>query len=184
MGVFRHRCRQEAHLRSQHPATDSDDENAGAESEVCLDTLRDKPSRAQRREDRHQDNPARVGQRDEDPEDERIDGTTARTDNVRSRDRLPVPRGRRVYRAQPKAGEEVEGAFSHSLAPREQGGKASWLPPLKGAGSALSRLTATQTLLGADVRPGSQGPKSSHWLKDRFSHVIPVVKPWLKDGGD
>ena len=138
MGVFRHRRWQEAHLRSQHPAADPDDENAGAESEVCLDTLRDKPSRAERREDRHQDNPARVGQRDEDPEDERIDGTTARTDNVRSRDRLPVPRGRRVYRAQPKAGEEVEGAFSHSLAPREQGGKASWLPPLKGAGGALS----------------------------------------------
>src|SRR5215831_13733252 len=116
---------QQTHLASEHPAADPDDEDPGANREVRLDPLRNKPSGTERRQSRDQDNPARVRQRDKDPEDHGVHGTAAHANDIRSRDRLPMPRGRRMDRAQPKAGQKIKDAFSHSLAPREQGGKAS-----------------------------------------------------------
>jgi len=46
-------------------------------------------------------------------------------------------------RPQPKAGHQIEDAFSHRPGPRDQGGKADCFLALKGAAIALSRPTAT-----------------------------------------
>src|SRR5262245_1216702 len=83
------------------------------DGKICLDSLRDKPGGAECRENRDEDNPARVRQRDKDAEDHRVDGTTAHADNVRSRNSLPMPRGRRMDCAQPKACQKIKNAFSH-----------------------------------------------------------------------
>src|SRR5262249_11408991 len=74
-------------------------------------------------------------------EDQRVDGTTAHADNVRSRNGLPMARSRRMDRAQPKACQKIKNAFSHSLGPREQGGRAN--RSLEGVRRALSRVMAT-----------------------------------------
>src|SRR5215469_3654072 len=76
---------QQTHLASEHPAADPDDEDPGANREVSLDLLRNKPSGPERRQSRNQDNPARVRQRDKDPEDHRVHGTAAHANNIRSR---------------------------------------------------------------------------------------------------
>ena len=60
MCVILDKYRQEAHLRSQHPAADPDDEDPGADGEICVDSSRDKPSGAECRENRDEDNTARV----------------------------------------------------------------------------------------------------------------------------
>ena len=73
--VFLYRYRQQAHLRSQHPAADPDDEDSGSDGKVCLDSLRDKPGRAKCRENRDEDNPARMRQGDKNSQDQRVNGT-------------------------------------------------------------------------------------------------------------
>ena len=115
-------CWQEAHLRSQHPAADPDNEDSGTDCEVCLDSLREKPCGAEGRENGDEDNPARMRQGHKDPEDKRINWATAHTHNVRSGNGLPMPRGRRMDSAQPKTGHQIEDALSHSLDFRDQGG--------------------------------------------------------------
>src|SRR5262245_40020643 len=72
--VILHDDWQEPHLRSQHPAADPDHEDPGADGEIGLDSLRDKPGGAECSENRDQDNPARVRQSHKDAEDQRVDG--------------------------------------------------------------------------------------------------------------
>ena len=60
-------------------------------------------------------------QSNKDPEDKRIDWATAHADNIRSRNGLPMPWSRRMDHAQPKAGHQIEDAFSHSLGPSGSG---------------------------------------------------------------
>jgi hypothetical protein len=67
-----------------------------------------------------------------------------RLDEIPECDVVCVPggaRSRRMDRAQPKACQKIKNAFSHSLGPREQGGRANRL--LEGVPWALSRVMAT-----------------------------------------
>jgi len=67
-----------------------------------------------------------VRQSDKDPEHKRVDWATAHANNVRSRNGLPMSRGRRMDRAQPKAGHQIKDALSHSLDSRDQVGQADY----------------------------------------------------------
>ena len=106
--------RQEAPLASQHPETDADDQASGPDGEIRLDSLRDQPGGAKGRQDGDQHDPARVRQRDEQPEDEGVDRASAHADDVGRCDGLAVPGRRGVERSEPEARREVEESLSHA----------------------------------------------------------------------
>jgi hypothetical protein len=87
-------------------------------------------------------------------ENKRVDGATTDADNVRGRDGLPVPRGCRMNRTQPKAGRQIEDAFSYSLGPRDRGGKAATLSDTQGRDDRPVKAHGKLEAMGAEVRSG------------------------------
>jgi hypothetical protein len=96
--------------------------------------------------------PARMRQSDKNTEDQRVDGTTAGADNVRSRG-LPVPRSRRMNRAQPKAGQEINNAFSHSLGLGNRAGRPNCILITQGRGDGSVKGGGDLEATGALGRP-------------------------------
>lgn len=82
--------------------------------QVGFDALRPQPALAEGGEHADQHDAAGVGQRDEDPEDHRVNRLAARANDVGGRDRLAVSWCRRVCGARPEARRDEEQEFPRS----------------------------------------------------------------------
>ena len=110
-------------LAAEHPDADAHDEDSGDDRQVGLDPCRHGPRRPHRRQDRDEHDSDRVGQGDEDAEDEGVGRAAAGPDDVGGGDRLAVARSRRVHGAEPEAAGEVEDGVRHGQrSPRHTAG--------------------------------------------------------------
>lgn len=95
-------------LLPQHPESEADDDEARDERKMDLDPLWLQPRRAERRQQAHQDDSGRVGERHEYAQNQGVDRLAAGADNVGRGDRLAVPRRCGMHGPNPETGKNVK----------------------------------------------------------------------------
>ena len=100
-------------LSSDHPQPDPYDQQPGDEGQIGFDARRHRAGGAQRGQHGHAHNAERVGERDEYAEDESVNGTTSRADNVGGGDRLAVARSGGVESTQPEPRKQIQNSVRH-----------------------------------------------------------------------
>jgi len=108
-----HREGEQVPLGPQHPQAERNHHESNRNRQVGLDPLRTQPARAERCQHSNEHDATRMRERDEDPENHRIDRLAAGADDVGGGDRLAVAGRCRMRGTSPKAGGDEEEDLAH-----------------------------------------------------------------------
>jgi hypothetical protein len=102
-------------LRPQHPQPEPQNQQCHGQGQHRLGPRGDQPARPKRGKQSDEHNAADMGERNENAEYNCVDGPASRADDIRSGDRLAMPRRCRVYHASPEAGRQVKQRLMHRV---------------------------------------------------------------------